>query len=194
MGGLEQAYPEMAMRLKDLSNGLRRLSERNEKTFDGSGVPIGTGNYRLGTEYKDLVAKVRTKPGFEDFFFPLSYAKLATASECGPVVMISSDRITGSTHALIILGPQKQPIPLILPGASYKEVRRLNENLVDILGQFRVIQRTAELDQDIRAGRPSPWQKDTGPQEFKDLLKKIWINIVQPIFDELAQVSGVVLI
>lgn len=191
VGDLAKEHPELARRLNALSDRLSRLSEGHTEAFDGLGVRIGTENYQLGAEYNNLVTKIRTKPGFENLFLPLPYAKLAIASQCGPVVMISCDRVTESTNALIILNPDiEEPISLPLLQASLRDLRTLNIKLLDILGRFNISQRTSSDYEYNRAGRPSPWGRDAKDLEFEGILKELWTRIVEPVFRELTVVSG----
>ncbi|KAF7776820.1 hypothetical protein Agabi119p4_5213 [Agaricus bisporus var. burnettii] len=141
--------------------------------------------FRQGTEYHELAREIRTKTGFEDAFLPSSYSKLAAVSRGGPVVILSSDDVAKATHALIILRPDGEPIPLPLSDVSYEDIRRRVASLAQLLESCNVLRRQS-VSESGRAGQPTSRRRSTSSR-FNAILQWIWTKIVRPVLDILAR-------
>lgn len=188
--GLAEKHPNLAERLNSLSSALKELSlTRTNDTASVQKINFsGTDNFNLGTEYKELLDEIRTRPGFESIFLPHQYPVLAAASKDGPVIMISNDYITNITHALIIIRCDAQPVSLQLPEVSFDDIRAHHNGLMRLLEQHKAVQRQS-AEANGRTGRPAKWPADPRSGGFEAILEWAWIKIVQPIFEELEKVS-----
>lgn len=118
LSALQAAHPELADRLaalraqaaEDMSAGQRR---------------------QLAADWDDVVATVRTRPGFERFLLPMSFTELKEAATDGPVVLVNVSRYR--CDALVVTLDDVQVVPL--PELTADDAaRRTREYLTVVAG------------------------------------------------------------
>lgn len=183
---LANVHPELARLLDQYSSGLKQLSTGAVGQL--SNLPAKVDIFKRGTEYNELLKKLEIGVGIEDVLFPSSYRKLATASQGGPVILLSSDEVTKATYALIIMNPEEEPIHFLFPNVSYDDIRERVIVLAQLLKSCNVLRRRQQST-DERGGKLSTRRPHTTSKEFEAILRWTWKKIVQPVFDILQKVS-----
>jgi hypothetical protein len=136
---------------------------------------------KLAQEWNELLAKIRTIPGFEDFLHPPSCSNLLkNLPDSGPVVVINVHE--DSCDALALLSDLDEPLHIPLHEFSYAKATDLRNQLNAHLRAANVRMREGELD-DIRATHPVGDSAGGGVINY--ILHQLWILVVKPILDGL---------
>jgi CHAT domain-containing protein len=125
---------------------------------------------KLVSQLDQALAQIRSKPGFEQFPFPIKYADLEDAARDGPIIMFIAGRETG--YALIMSNTTgKQLLTVELPRANFGTISDLStrfdhairnqvgaqaedsiEQLKNVLGELAGIVGTPVCDELQRVG------------------------------------------
>ncbi|MEU7779119.1 CHAT domain-containing protein [Micromonospora parva] len=167
--------------LRDLANALAEI--RNE--VNHTGVPViharrsddtaDTVDRRvaLAREWDELVERVRSIPGLDDFLRSPRAERLLTASTSGPVVIINASRFR--CDALVLRGGSISVVRL--PELTHEDaVARLNEFL-SVVSELR---RPIAVSDSLRTERV-----------LTDLLAWLWHTIATPVLEHLGLLPGV---
>jgi tetratricopeptide (TPR) repeat protein len=145
---LREAHRELADRLTALSVRLDDGSAERRR--------------RLAEEWDDIVAAVRTRPGFDHFLQPTPFAELRDAAADGPVVLINVSRYR--CDALVVTTDGVRVVPL--PGLTVDQAR---DRTRTYLGA---------------AARVGVGGTSSGPREQAILayLEWLWDVVAEPVF------------
>lgn len=187
---LERAHPTLAQRLAASSAKLLQLSNP-DPTDSMSLDPATVSDERMeaAVEHRRVINEIRTKSGFDRLLLPLPYKELAVAATDGPVIMLSH-AYANFAHALILLGANKVPVALGLPGVTQEAVDRFTRKLMTFLHRCNALRGTADDNNSGRAGKPSkplPPRGSINSDEFEEVLDWLWNGIVDPVFKELRE-------
>lgn len=175
LDALGQVAPDLA----EVAAVLARI--RNE--IDHTGVPLvharrGSAQNvvdrrtALAREWDELVARVRSHPGLEDFLRSPRAERLLAAGADGPVVVVNTSRYR--CDALVLRPGGISVVPL--PALSHDEaVGRLNDYLSSVskLGEAASVNDSLYRERDL-----------------SDLLAWLWHSIAAPVLDHLSPVPG----
>ncbi|MET9675782.1 CHAT domain-containing protein [Streptomyces sp. NPDC006482] len=149
---LHRLHPVLALRFEELREALDRpehplFSSLPAPPAGGAAdAPLaGQDRHALAQAWEELVAEIRTRPGFTDFLRPPRTADLmAAAASDGPVVIVNHSGL--STDALLVTGAGVQHVPL--PGLTYESVPRRVDAFVEALDSLRddTLPMTRQLD------------------------------------------------
>ncbi|KAF9465881.1 CHAT domain-containing protein [Collybia nuda] len=175
---LVEQYPIDAAALKQISYQLgytMALPSPDDALPHGSPVD----HHMLAAQRTQLIQKIRTYAGFEDFFLPTSCANLLNVASEGPVILLNCSSL-GQSDALILL-----PLPLgikhvRLPEAHFKAVQLHITKLRTALRVCKIPGRDVD-----RYGQPKPGGISDSQALFQMVLQWLWVSVVQPIFDAL---------
>ncbi|KAJ6564195.1 CHAT domain-containing protein [Mycena capillaripes] len=183
---VEKLQPEDA-------ESFRRLSLQ---LFNGTsgGDPITTAHQR-----NDLLTKVRSQPGLNNFLLPKPYSELYYAARDGPVIILNSHK--NSCDAIIILKrvperdhaaysyrptylPASEPVSLSLT-VTLEELETQRKQLRHLLRSCNVRTR-GESESSRLFGRPEQMSSKNPQEQFSELLNWLWTRIVGPVYEILA--------
>ncbi|WJK40232.1 CHAT domain-containing protein [Solwaraspora sp. WMMA2056] len=134
------------------------------------------GRRRLATRWDDLLAQVRTLPGFEMLFAPLPYDELRSAAADGPVAVVNVSRF-GCEALLVVADGDPTVVPL--PTLTFDGVVEQAELLLGAV---------ARGGGDDR--RPLPqWEADR--HVMLDVLQWLWEQVVEPVLTALGHTGAV---
>lgn len=196
---LQAAFPELAERFQQLTDRLdTRLDTQSDTRLD-TGLDMWRGSrpdsrpegdvstagaaewarlaaLRTSNELDDLVAHIRTRPGFEDFLRPLTAAGCRALAVDGPVVVLNHGK--RYCHALVITRHSVTSLRLA-PGADEiaEGARRLRDAVDAINAQG--------------ASRPSPLQLVAAGRVVRETLAWTWHSIVRPVLESVGPVATV---
>ncbi|MFE8989684.1 CHAT domain-containing protein [Streptomyces collinus] len=140
-----------------------------------TGVP-GNGSRRWGLseQFDDILARIRSLPGFADFIEPPSFELLHRAADDGPVAIInvSSHRCDA---LLLTSTPGEDPIRLVrLPRVTAKDIELSAAGFLDAIS---------------RLNKPGlalgPIEADALGTRITDTLHRLWEDIAEPVLTEL---------
>ncbi len=123
---------------------------------------------RMAREWDQILAQVRTLPGFRHFLAAIPYRDLKTAAAQGPVVIMNTSRY--GCHALIIEANRDQPLVVSLPGLSVDEATDHADKMLDAL---------------TGTGNPGKDRHD-----LLDALDWLWDLIAEPVLTALGHTSN----
>ncbi|MEV7964614.1 CHAT domain-containing protein [Sphaerisporangium sp. NPDC088356] len=153
LGDLRAAHPDLAGRLEELRAAL--------EAGDGPAREVGADRALLAGEWDDLVARIRTLAGFEDFLRPPAFARLVTAASDGPVVLVNVS--ARRCDALVLAGGGVTVCPL--PGLRAEDVVEWANSLLRLF-----LRPPANLLENVAAH-----------QRANDLLRWLGANVTAPV-------------
>ena len=183
----DQALADEVLRV---SNALENTGSRAEARFGATTAEKMavqgkvTEHLKLSQDWDRVLTRVRNIPGFEDFLNPPSCSfLLQNLPESAILVMINVHE--ERCDAIALLHGSSEPLNIPLPGFSQAKAENLRKRLKNHLkGSGRMVR---EVDSDVRGTKPY------SQCHMKDILRELWVSVVQPILNGLAfQVSRLV--
>lgn len=185
LGELRSAHPDLADEVERLTALLATGEGPGSGRGSGSGVPApesGSGagapaghaerarlaGLRASRELDDLVAHIRTRPGFDGFLRPLSAAQLRDLAADGPIVVLNHG--PQMSHALVVTARSVTAL----------RIQATSEEIDD------AARRLCEAVDAISAGgatRPSPAALIAAGATLRETLEWTWHTVVQPVLD-----------
>ncbi|MFF7080995.1 CHAT domain-containing protein [Streptomyces lavendulae] len=168
LGELRSAHPGLAREFEQLTDVLTA-----EPAEPAAGTPGGAERARLAglrasRALDELVARIRTEPGFEDFLRPPTAEKLRALAADGPVIVLN--HASDHCHALVVTARSITAWHLDIGAAEVTEAARQLREAVDAINAQGSSRRTpAEL---VAAGAA-----------VRRTLSWTWHKIVRPVLD-----------
>lgn len=158
---LRDQHSELAERFETLRD-LLADGPRPGEIMSPSAVSDSATRRRLAGEFDQLIAEIRTLPGFAGFLLPASVGELTEAAAEGPVVVVNVSWI--GSHALILTSEGiRTPVPL--PDLT---VENVNQQVTEYLSALDPTAPPAEAQ-----------------QRLTDTLGWLWDSIAGPVLTEL---------
>lgn len=153
---LEEQHKELAIRYREL----RRLLANPEEP-DPRLVSLPQDRYQTAADLDEIVKKIHSKPGFEDFLLlPFSHTEMQSFAEEGPIVYLVAGHSDGAGVSLNIS----------LHSVSTVDLPKFSEN------QCRW--RHAQLQRVFAFRDNAPTASD---QLLDEILKWLWYSAVEPV-------------
>lgn len=117
---IRDEHPELAEQFVQLRNELENLGTRSTSFPDQSSwLAPGNRRYDAGSQLDNVIAEIRSQPGFEDFLLAPCEREMRGAAKLGPIVVINvskyrCDAVLVEKHHIRVLA---------LPGLSSKEIK-----------------------------------------------------------------------
>jgi CHAT domain len=128
------------------------------------------GRRHAARNWDDILAQIRTTPGFEHFLAAIPYPELAAAAASGPVVIVNVSRYGG--HALIVAAGIDHARVVNLPGLTLNGTADCANRMLEALANTADPQRTfREREKDSRA--------------IQAVLDWLWEVIAEPVLADL---------
>jgi hypothetical protein len=187
---LEQGLATVFQQMLQLKTDVDSLPPDWAKDFLdlSSRLYSGTFNDPIGIveQRNKLIEDIRKLPDFEYFLRPKSYSVLSHASQGGPVVILTSHE--DHSDAIVLVNPASEPVHVALPTATLKVLNSQRAQLKELLGRCNARSRGQSLPSRLFGEREPFFYKST--QEcFEDMLKWLWIHVVDPVYQVLKLVS-----
>ncbi|KAH8107799.1 CHAT domain-containing protein [Cristinia sonorae] len=188
--GLRGQNPELAEKFSILAQNLEELGARAETSALYSSTDESMehllevqdkvhNHVRLSKEYKELLVRIRSIPGFHDFLRPPTasdiFSKLPHTG-CIVIFVVHQYRC----DALALKAGHDEPIHIPLKTLSFNRAVQIRDNLHLLLKTQGVRMRNADDDSSSRAMRPSR-RRGGSTNTLSALLEEIWIKVVQPV-------------
>ncbi|MER8073265.1 CHAT domain-containing protein [Streptomyces sp. NPDC094034] len=173
IGDLQAAHPELAEEFERLTD---RIDTRPESAAAGAAEWARLAGLRASNELDDVVRRIRTRPGFEDFLRPLSAAESMELAAEGPVIVLNHGK--RYCHALVVT--QRSVTAL-----------RLDPEADEITDAARRLRDAVDAINAQGTSRPSPLQLVAAGKEVREILAWAWHRIVRPVLDSVGAVEPV---
>ncbi|KAB5590921.1 Aromatic di-alanine and TPR containing protein [Ceratobasidium theobromae] len=166
---LSSAHPELAAELQSVATELHNAASQSKDVII---LEQAVQRHRhLAGRYDELVNKIRSIDGFEDFLRPKKVSALLRAAQTGPVVVINVHE--SRCDALILLPDRNKlghvPLPDFSPAKAHQAHGQLRQSLHGLRERgFKIAVR-----KDVQGGG------------FSSALNMLWTDVVQPILDYL---------
>ncbi|KAJ7759417.1 CHAT domain-containing protein [Mycena maculata] len=170
-----QLRPDVDTLPHQMADNFRKLSSELY-----SGTADDPGNVAI--QRKSLLDKIRAQRGHQYFLLPKTYAVLCRASQGGPVVILNSHE--DGCDAIIILNPVADPIHVPLPNVTLRQLKSQQIMLKKLLGRCNVRSRDESVGTRL-FGIQEEFPSMPIQECFGDLLKWLWNNIVDPVYQAL---------
>ncbi|KAJ7475001.1 CHAT domain-containing protein [Mycena latifolia] len=180
---LHVVHPKLAAELVSISNllemsgtwsGIEAASFRPSQSLQAT-----AHQYHDHAVRRDkLLEQIRGLAGFERFLLPKPISELSAAAKIGPVVLLNTSSYR-SDALILIPGVGEEVIHVPLPDFTLDQAEHLTEALGSLV---RGAARSDRLDA-CREGELPP------DEEFSRILSALWIKIVKPVLDGLANPS-----
>ncbi|MGW7002416.1 CHAT domain-containing protein [Streptomyces sp. NPDC054933] len=172
---LRSAHPELA-------RGFERLSDQLAAEPDALAAmrpdenPPTTGRaewsrlakLRASRELDELIERIRTEPGFDDFLRPLSAQQLRQLAADGPIVVLNHAQ--RYCHALVVTARSITALRLEAESAEISDAARRQRDAIDAINAYGL-------------SRPSPAQLVAAGATVRETLSWTWHRIVRPVLD-----------
>ncbi|KAF9524209.1 CHAT domain-containing protein [Crepidotus variabilis] len=136
---------------------------------------------KLAEEFEQLLANVRSHPGFSDFLRPPKTASILSRLPAGgPIVIINLQKAT--CNALALIHGADDPLRICLNNFSYQKAELLRKQL----GYHLTCEKVRLSDSAERAGRPAVHPDRAG---LHHILRELWNGVVWPILEALGYSS-----
>jgi len=176
---LAAAAPELASRLEAARAILDSRMPTLPQSAGDSAPPADSAQYQAddvdvrrhaARNWDDILAQIRTIPGFEHFLAAIPYPELAAAAASGPVVIVNVSRYGG--HALIVAAGTDHARVVNLPGLTLNGTADCANRMLEALANTADPQRTfREREKDSRA--------------IQAVLDWLWEVIAEPVLADL---------
>ncbi|KAJ4007465.1 hypothetical protein NW752_007552 [Fusarium irregulare] len=113
---LRESYPDLATKFTESKEELERLG----RTKQASETAEVNRQYKLEEQFDNVLAKVRAKPGFQDFLLAPSEQRIRTCTKNGSVVIINVSVF--QCDAIILKDQKEEYVPL--PKVDQEEIER----------------------------------------------------------------------
>ncbi|KAF8753792.1 TPR-like protein [Rhizoctonia solani] len=174
---LESSYPAIAARLSWASKQLDQTNSGTPASESDNDAP--RLRYRLAREYTDLLTKVRSLPGFEDFLRPTKATGLMRVARYGPVVVINCSE--DDCDALVILPSQDRVGHVPLPSYTESKARHARQEIEQLLHNKGLRERGFKL----KGGRIQEPIPDVGL-----VLAGLWKEVIKPVLEYLGYLTN----
>ncbi|MFF4350611.1 CHAT domain-containing protein [Streptomyces sp. NPDC001530] len=175
IGDLRSAHPALADEFERLTD--RLAAEPEAAAEPGAPDPAAAPGHaewsrlarlRASRELDDLVDRIRTRPGFDDFLRPLTAEQLRSLAADGPIVVLNHAR--RHCHALVVTA---RSITALRLEAASDEITDTARRLVDAVDAINA----------HGTSRPSPAQLIAAGATVRETLAWTWHKIVCPVLD-----------
>jgi hypothetical protein len=164
---------EFRVRLTALARNLEHTSNVVDRSQDAQIVEKETALRRKNSEeFNALVEQIRCFPGLERFMLHDTYSTLARAAKDGPIVVLVSSTLT--CHA-ILLNSSEDPIGISLDSVTDTWLVGSGSAWRSAVTDARSAMRDSRLK--VAKSTSSKSKHSNG----KDILRRLWTNIVWPI-------------
>jgi tetratricopeptide (TPR) repeat protein/G:T-mismatch repair DNA endonuclease (very short patch repair protein) len=155
--------------------------------------PDAVRRRRQSKEFEDLVAHVRTLPGFDRFLLHDVFSKLKQAARRGPLVILTSNK--KRCHAIVVQSTSDTASHIELPLLNASVLRRIGEEVREsnLRGMEHV---TIASDDPVLDYDGATWAErrartaKSPSSKAEIILARLWQNIVRPVADHLALKVG----
>ncbi|KAJ7213617.1 CHAT domain-containing protein [Mycena pura] len=181
---LEQGLATTFQRLIQLKPNIKTLVQAEADKLQHISTQLYLGNSPnpkgLAIERTQLLAKIRSHPGFENFLLPKYYKDLCHAAKNGPVIILNSHK--DHCHVIVLLNTDT-PFGISLPGVTLEGLKHQRAILKDVLRQCHV--RMKRSDSSRLHGTQESLVSKPAQDAFEDMLTWVWDNIVGHIYTAL---------
>ncbi|KAJ7660997.1 CHAT domain-containing protein [Mycena rosella] len=168
-----QLKPNVDKLPSDQAEQLRQLSSA---LYSGTAA----NSMHLEIQRTCLLEEIRQQPGLKDFLLPKSYSALCQASQGGPIVILNSHH--EGCDGIIILNPSSEPVQVAFPGVTSDLLKAQKAMLTGLLSHSNLTTGEHLVSSQI----PALFTSKTTEEGFADLLKWLWTNVVDPVYQVLA--------
>ncbi|KAJ6526886.1 tetratricopeptide repeat-containing protein [Mycena vulgaris] len=202
LNDLAEADPQLAMKMRELSQKLEQASFRDtcrnfltDTQHQVMAIETEAARCRkLNEDWEETIKTVQTLPGFDDFMCPKSMASLRQAALMGPIVILLASKssfsaliITSSEDIKYVQLPNIDLRALELYADLPRALTTLNPDVMNELKASSSSDRLADqTDLETRLYGAREGQLNMSSDDiFKRYLADIWTTIVKPVFDVL---------
>ncbi|WP_433492579.1 CHAT domain-containing protein [Nocardia grenadensis] len=162
---------ELIDRHPDLGRDFVRLREELNRSgiipFPGGSEDPAPDRHRLAREFEEVLARIRTHPGFETFALPPSTGQLVAQADHGPVVAFSIGRYGSDALLLTADGISCLPLPALSAAAVRDRARTFREAL------------------NTAAHGSTGTERQAAQRYLSSTLEWLWDNATGPVLDAL---------
>lgn len=183
MLGLRTPLDDLRARHPHLANQIQDISRRMDASTSHDGVNAAQKSSMLANDWENTVKEIRQLRGFEGFLKAKTFSQLAPVAHEGPVVILNVDHSRCDALLLIADDSDDKHVSVInipLTRFSYVKGQKLSEKLSSVLTSAGVRARG-----DIRKTKLI-YPEGNGDAAFADLLRILWLDIVEPVITGLA--------
>ncbi|KAG2009728.1 mucin-like protein 1, variant 3 [Coprinopsis cinerea AmutBmut pab1-1] len=180
---LDALHPDLASDFRLVTRQLQIATEQQpqpESTLSGSTQPLRP--YLLSQQREEIIAKTRAMEGFHDFLLPPSVDDLKTAARKGPIVFLNASNF--GCHALIL--KEDGTLHRLALFVDMELLQRWVATIRRLAGGFGRSDSEDRFEEMDRAFKPVRAGKGrTIDDEFRDILKELWLKVGQPVISAL---------
>lgn len=184
--------PELALELEQLGRAIHESSFQSETLLDTEGDNTLTWadqrikqSYELrclGLQWEDLLSRVRSIEGYENFSQTPPLEKLCQAATKGPVILVASSQSYDACYAILIPHPAVDAIQCtklpFSPADAQKLSHKFNEALVHLSLRMR-----SGSDNDARGLMIRTTRTEKPEEQAHKILAQLWRLVMKPIID-----------
>ncbi|MEV5877415.1 CHAT domain-containing protein [Streptomyces sp. NPDC052101] len=163
---LRSGHPALASDFERLTDQLADISEAPDPAPAGHAERSRLARLRASHELDELVERIRSQPGFDDFLRPLSAGQLRSLAADGPIVVLNHAR--RYCHALVVTS---QSIKALCLEAESDEITQAARNLREAVDAINA----------QGPSRRSPAELIAAGTTISRTLSWTWHKIVQPV-------------
>ena len=167
-GDLWSAHPTLAREFERLTDHLAVEPDPPGPAPTGHAEWSRLAGLRASRELDELIARIRTEPGFDGFLRPLSAGQLRSLAADGPIVVLNHAR--SHCHALVVTAHSITGLRLEAEADEITDMARRLRDAVDTINAHG-------------AARPSPVQLLAAGATMRETLAWTWHTIVRPVLD-----------
>ncbi|MGW2424269.1 CHAT domain-containing protein [Streptomyces sp. NPDC001709] len=168
LGELRSAHPVLAGNFERLTDQLAAEPEAPDPAPAGHAERSRLARLRASRGLDELVERIRSQPGFDDFLRPLSAQQLRTLAADGPVVVLNHAR--HFCHALVVTAGS---ITALCLDAESDEIAEAALNLREAIGAINA----------RGPSRRSPAELVAAGATMRRTLSWTWHKIVRPVLE-----------
>lgn len=144
---------------------------------------IAIKGHILTETFQSLVNQARNQPGLQGFMLPYGYEQLMQAANRGPIVTLLASR--RSCCAIVLCPGMQEPISILLSDLDEVTILGLAMDLQDTVCEHREASAERLL---VKSGGKTATV--LGALSSFDILKKLWLAVVNPILKALTLAVG----
>jgi hypothetical protein len=183
MLGLRTPLDDLRARHPQLAKQIQDITRRMDASTSKEGVDAAQKSSMLANDWENTVKEIRQLRGFEGFLKAKTFSQLAPVAYEGPVVILNV--ANSRCDALVLIADdsddkQVSVTNIPLTRFSYAKGQKLSKKLSSVLTSAGVRARG-----DIRKTKVV-YPEENGNAAFADLLRILWLDIVEPVITGLA--------
>ncbi|KAJ7227038.1 CHAT domain-containing protein [Mycena pura] len=183
---LEAVRPDLAQKLREVSNSLERGALGDVPATADAPVKITmerekkTVYYRqLEEDREELLERIRQIDSFRDFLMPKTFEVLSQSARHGPVVILNASSFRSECDALVLTPGNNAPLHIPLRACSYQLAQQLRRQMQRLCGTSLLAIRGNER-YSVPAGGSTARGSDDA---FRKMLGTLWKFVVLPVLD-----------